>query len=111
MVFLPFAACQPYIEPGSAQASEPKLSSFRFPTSSRTSKGAMQDGKRKYVVIDKDGQRREWEGDAGDTPPGWVQALPQPEGGKRIEKRLKVIVDDQGNKSVIEDDGPAPKAD
>ena len=33
--------------------------------------------------------------------------------GKRVEKRVQVIVDDKGNKTVIEDDGlppPAPPA-
>ena len=62
--------------------------------------------KRKYVVVDKDGKRREWEGDADDTPPTWVQALPKD--GKRVEKRMQVIVDDEGNKTVIEDDALPP---
>ena len=41
----------------------------------------------------------------------WVEALPKD--GKRVEKRMQVIVDDKGNKTVIEDDGlppPAPPA-
>ena len=57
------------------------------------------------------GKRREWEGDAKATPPAWVEALPKD--GKRVEKRVQVIVDDKGNKTVIEDDGlppPAPPA-
>ena len=62
--------------------------------------------RRKYVIIDKDGKRSEWEGDAGDTPPDWAQALPKD--GKRVEKRLQVIVDDKGNKTVIEDQGLPP---
>ena len=36
-----------------------------------------------------------------------------PKDGKRVEKRVQVIVDDKGNKTVIEDDGlppPAPPA-
>ena len=71
--------------------------------------------KRRYVMVDKDGKRTEWEGEAGDTPPAWVQALPND--GKRVEKRVQVIVDDKGNKTVIEDDelpptpaAPAPPA-
>lgn len=68
--------------------------------------GAPKDGKqvekRKYVMVDKDGKRTEWEGDAGDTPPAWVQAMPKD--GKRIEKRVQVLVDEKGNKTVIEDE-------
>ena len=47
--------------------------------------------------------------------PAWVQAMPKD--GKRIEKRVQVLVDDKGNKTVIEDDelppppaAPAPPA-
>ena len=56
-------------------------------------------------------KRSEWEGGAGDTPPAWAQALPKD--GKRIEKRVQVIVDDKGNKTVIEDEAlpPPPKVD
>jgi membrane-associated protease RseP (regulator of RpoE activity) len=72
--------------------------------------GVGKDGKRvekrKYVMVDKDGKRTEWEGDAGDTPPAWVQAMPKD--GKRIEKRVQVLVDDKGNKTVIEDDELSP---
>lgn len=71
---------------------------------------AGEDGKkvekRKYVVIDKDGKRKEWEGNANDTPPAWVQSLPKD--GRRVEKRVQVIVDDNGNKTVIEDDDLPP---
>ena len=52
-------------------------------------------------MVDKDGKRREWEGDAGDTPPAWVQAMPKD--GQRVEKRMKVIVDADGNKTVIDE--------
>jgi hypothetical protein len=79
---------------------------------------ASRDGerveRRKFVMVDKDGKRTEWEGDAGDTPPAWVQAMPKD--GKRVEKRVQVIVDDKGNRTVIEDDAlppppqPAPPA-
>ena len=69
-------------------------------------KDGKQVEKRKYVMIDKDGKRREWEGDAGDAPPAWVQAMPKD--GQRIEQRVQVIVDDKGNKTVIGDDGLPP---
>ena len=72
----------------------------------RTPGDATRVETRKIVMIDKDGKRREWEGDAGDTPPAWVQAMPKD--GQRIEKRMRVIVDDKGNKTVIEDDGMPP---
>lgn len=73
---------------------------------------APQDGaqieKRRYVMVDQDGKRTEWEGDADDTPPAWVQAMPNH--GKRIEKRVQVLVDDNGNKTVIEhEETPEPR--
>jgi hypothetical protein len=64
--------------------------------------------KRRYVMVDKDGKRTEWEGDAGAAPPAWVQALPND--GTRVEKRMQVIVDDNGKTTVIEEDGPPPPA-
>ena len=74
--------------------------------------GAIKHGKpgehRKIVIIDKDGKRREWEGDAGDTPPAWVQAMPKD--GQRVEKRMKVIVDADGNKTVIDEGERLPPA-
>ena len=49
----------------------------------------------------KDGKRMEWEGDADDTPPTWVQALPKD--GAQVEKHLRVIVDKDGNRTVTEE--------
>ena len=69
-------------------------------------KDATRVEKRKFVMVDKDGKRTEWEGDAGDAPPAWVQTMPKD--GKRIEKRVQVIVDDKGNKTVVEDDELPP---
>ena len=43
----------------------------------------------------------EWEGDADDTPPAWVQALPKD--GEQVEKHLRVIVDKDGNRTVTEE--------
>ncbi|HWS78933.1 MAG TPA: PDZ domain-containing protein [Thermomonas sp.] len=71
-------------------------------------KDGQQVGKHKVVMVDKDGKRSEWEGDAGDTPPAWVQAMPKD--GKHVETRVQVIVDDKGNKTVLEDDELPPPA-
>lgn len=78
-------------------------------------KDGTQVERRKYLMVDKDGKRTEWEGDAGDTPPAWVQAMPKD--GKRIQKRVQVFGDGKGNKTIIEDDelppppaAPAPPA-
>lgn len=99
-----------------AQVNVPKALTFSLPRMAMAARApGMPDvvEKRKYVIIDKDGKRSEWEGDAADTPPDWAQALPKD--GKRVEKRLQVIVDDKGNKTVIEDASPsatrAPKID
>ena len=64
-------------------------------------KPGMQVEKRRYVMIGKDGKRMEWEGDADDTPPTWVQALPKD--GEQVEKHLRVIVDKDGNRTVTEE--------
>ena len=64
-------------------------------------KPGMQVEKRRYVMIGKDGKRMEWEGDADDNPPAWVQALP--EDGAQVEKHLRVIVDKDGNRTVTEE--------
>jgi membrane-associated protease RseP (regulator of RpoE activity) len=72
----------------------------------RAPRDGEQVERRKVVMLDKDGKRMEWEGDAGDTPPAWVQAMPKD--GQRIGKRVQVIVDDEGNKTVIEDDAVPP---
>ena len=99
-----------------AQVNVPKALPFVLPRAAMLPRAPDMPGsvdRRKYVIIDKDGKRREWEGDAADTPPDWAQALPKD--GKRVEKRLQVIVDDKGNKTVIEDASPsatrAPKID
>lgn len=92
-----------------AQVSVPKALPFVLPRAAMLPHAPDMPGsvdRRKYVIIDKDGKRSEWEGDAGDTPPDWAQALPKD--GKRVEKRLQVIVDDKGNKTVIEDQGLPP---
>ena len=52
-------------------------------------------------MIGKDGKRMEWEGDADDNPPAWVQALPKD--GAQVEKHLRVIVDKDGNRTVTEE--------
>jgi hypothetical protein len=84
-----------------------------LPPSAWAPKDGQRVDKRKVVMVDKDGKRTEWEGDADDTPPAWVEAMPKD--GKRVEKRVQVIVDDKGNKTVIEDDdlppSPPPKVD
>ena len=71
-----------------------------------------RDGARTIVIVDKDGKTRTWEGKPGDTPPAWVQALPQD--SRHVEKRVQVIVDDKGNKTILEDEEalppPAPPA-
>ena len=64
-------------------------------------KPGTQMEKRRYVMIGKDGKRMEWEGDADDTPPTWVQALPKD--GEQVEKHLRVIVDKDGNRTVTEE--------
>ena len=99
-----------------AQVNVPKALPFVLPRAAMLPRAPDMPGsvdRRKYVIINKDGKRREWEGAAGDTPPDWAQALPKD--GKRVEKRLQVIVDDKGNKTVIEDASPsatrAPKID
>lgn len=72
--------------------------------------GVGKDGKRvekrRYVMVDKDGKRTEWEGDASDTPPAWVQAMPKD--GRRVEKRVQVFVDANGNQTVIDSTGEPP---
>ena len=65
-----------------------------------------RDGAQTIVIVDKDGKTRTWEGKPGDTPPAWVQALPQD--GRRVEKRVQVIVDDKGHKTIVEDEEALP---
>ena len=63
--------------------------------------------KRRYVMVDKDGKRMEWEGDARDTPPAWVQALPKDASQRQVRKI--VMVDADGKTTEIEtDDLPPP---
>ena len=63
--------------------------------------------KRRYVMVDKDGKRIEWEGDARDTPPAWVQALPKDASQRQVRKI--VMVDADGKTTEIEtDDLPPP---
>lgn len=63
--------------------------------------------KRSYVMVDKDGKRMEWEGDAGDTPPAWVQALPEDPSQRQVRKI--VMVDANGKATEVEtDDLPPP---
>ena len=64
-------------------------------------KPGTQVEKRRYVMIGKDGKRMEWEGDADDNPPTWVQALPKD--GAQVEKHRRVIVDKDGNRTVTEE--------
>lgn len=121
-------------KPGSAQVAVPKAMPFALPRSAaapgerRTMVFVDKDGqvqsfdgsggkppaggpgkvdKRRIVMVDKDGKRQEWEGGAGDTPPAWAQAMPKD--GQRVEKRVQVIVDDKGNRIVVDgDDLPPP---
>ena len=58
-------------------------------------------------MVDKDGKRIEWEGDARDTPPAWVQALPKDASQRQVRKI--VMVDADGKTTEIEtDDLPPP---
>lgn len=59
--------------------------------------------RRKIVVVDQDGKRREWEGDANDPLPAWA-----PKDAQRVERRKVVMVDKDGNRTHGEDDGRAP---
>jgi membrane-associated protease RseP (regulator of RpoE activity) len=59
--------------------------------------------RRKIVVVDKDGTRREWEGDAGQPMPAWV-----PQDAQRVERRKVVMIDKDGKRAEWEDDGNTP---
>jgi hypothetical protein len=65
-----------------------------------------RDGKQTIVIVDKDGKTRTWEGKPGEAPPAWVQALPKD--GRQVEKRVQVIVDEKGNKTILEDEEALP---
>ena len=97
--------------PGMAQLAVPKALPFTLPKMPAPPYPPPMDGgkveKRKIVMVDKDGKRQEWEGDAGDTPPAWVQAMPRD--AQRVEKRVQGVVDDKGNRVVVDgDDLPSP---
>ncbi|MES2858414.1 MAG: PDZ domain-containing protein [Pseudomonadota bacterium] len=86
-----------------------------FASAAPKAPGAVE--KRKFVRVDKNGKTHIWEGDAGDAPPAWVQALPPD--GQRMEKRKVVILDKDGKRIEMEEDvttapvapQPSPKRD
>ena len=76
-------------------------------------RGLPEDGsrveKRRYVMVDKDGKRMEWEGAAGEPAPAWVQALPKDASQRQVRKI--VVVDANGTATEVEtDDLPPPPA-
>lgn len=105
---------------GRAEVSVPKAAPFQLSMATRgalpriaafaatapKAPGAVE--KRKFVRVDKDGKTQTWEGDAGDTPPAWVQALPPH--GQRVEKRKIVMLDKDGKRFEMEEDGTTAPA-
>lgn len=66
--------------------------------------------RRKVVIVGQDGKTRTWEGDADDAMPEWARNAAAAN-GQRIEKRVHVFVDQNGNTRRLEGvDAPAPPA-
>lgn len=103
---------------GTAQVSVPKALPFKmamaphaalprsasFTSTAPNAPGAVH--KRRFVLVEKDGKTRSWEGDAGEAPPAWVQSLPKD--GKHVEKRRVVTIDKDGKRVERDDDASAP---
>ena len=95
--------------PGTAQVSVPESLQFKLPMAALAPRAPAAPGtieRRKYVMVDKDGKRMEWEGDAGDPAPAWVQALPKD--AERRQVRRIVMVDANGRTTDIETDELPP---